>query len=124
MCSNIRDPETYSIIGAAMRVHSELGFGFLEAVYQAAMEQEFILNNIPYKRECKLPVNYRGKELDTFYRADFICFDDTIVEIKALKKISSIEESQVINYLKASDLKKGLIINFGDYSLQYKRLVY
>lgn len=119
-----RDEETYNIIGTAMTVHNELGCGFLEAVYQEALEKEFQLQSIPYEREKRLPVFYRGNRLDTYYQVDFICFNSVIVELKALQKISGIEEAQVINYLKASGLHKALLINFGQRSLQYKRLVY
>ena len=95
-----KDPQTYAIIGAAMRVHQELGFGFLEAVYQEAFERELQIQTIPYQREVELPVFYRDIKLNTFYKADFICFDTVIVELKALSNISGTEESQVINYLK------------------------
>ena len=96
-----KDPQTYAIIGAAMRVHQELGFGFLEAVYQEAFERELQIQKIPYQREVELPVFYRDIKLNTYYKADFICFDTVIVELKALSNISGTEESQVINYLKA-----------------------
>ena len=119
-----RDQETYAIIGAAMTVHRELGNGFLEAVYQDALEREFQYMKIPYKREVKLPVYYRGEQLNSYYQADFICFDSVIVELKALQRLSGNEEAQVINYLKASHLHRALLINFGTKSLQYKRLVF
>ena len=122
--ADTKDPETYAIIGAAMRVHRELGSGFLEAVYQEAFERELQIQRIPYKREVELPVFYREERLNTFYKADFICFDTVIVELKALSNISNVEESQVINYLKASGKNKGLLINFGTNQLQYKRLVF
>ena len=118
-----RDQETFAVIGAAMTVHAELGNGFLEAVYQEALEMEFQSRNIPHEREKRLPIRYSGKSLKTFYIADFVCFNTVIVELKAMNRISGIEEAQVINYLKASTLKKALLLNFGTKSLQHKRLV-
>ena len=120
----IQDTETYAIIGAAMTVHNELSSGFLEAVYQEALEKEFKIKHIPYQREEELPIFYKDEKLDTFYKADFICFEKVIVELKALKQLSGLEKAQVINYLKASGLNRALLINFGASKLQYKRLVY
>ena len=119
-----RDAETYAIIGAAMEVHKQLGPGFLEAVYHQALIIEFTIREIPFVHEVDLLVYYKGQQLRAYYRADFICFDDVIVEIKTLKQLSGTEESQIINYLKASGRKKGLLLNFGTPSLQYKRFVY
>lgn len=121
---NKRDPQTYAIIGAAMEIHRRLGHGFLEAVYQEAAELEFSRQNIPFQREVVLPVRYRDTILSTSYRADFICFSDIIVEFKALSRLTTIEEAQVFNYLKATGYRRGLLINFGASSLEYKRLVW
>ncbi|NOZ75112.1 MAG: GxxExxY protein [FCB group bacterium] len=118
-----RDPQTYAIIGAAMAVHGELGNGFLESVYQAALEKELKYRNIPYERELRLPVRYKG-ELIGEYRTDFVCFEEIIVELKALKAVTGIEKAQVINYLKASNLHRALLINFGTRSMQYERIVF
>ena len=119
-----RDPQTYAIIGAAMEIHRQLGHGFLEAVYQEAAVIEFPLKQIPFEKEVNLPVRYKTIALPIHYRADFVCFSEIIVEFKALSRLSSLEESQILNYLKATGLKRGLLINFGTSSLQYKRLVW
>lgn len=121
---NNRDPEPYAIIGAAMAVHGELGCGFLEAVYQEALERELMARRIPYEREVELPVFYRGERLNAFYKADFICFSSIIVELKALKQLSGTEESQVLNCLKASGLHKAILLNFGAPRLDYNRFVW
>jgi GxxExxY protein len=117
------DPDTYAIIGVAMTVHSELGRGFLEAVYQEAMEMELKLRHLPYVREVSIPIRYRGTILRTTYRADFVVFDDIILELKALASISGGEEAQLIHYLKATGLRRGLLLNFGASSLQFRRVV-
>ncbi|HEY9151557.1 MAG TPA: GxxExxY protein [Anaerolineales bacterium] len=119
-----RDPQTYAIIGAAMEIHRRLGCGFLEAVYQDAAEIEFPLQNIPFQREVALPIRYKDILLPTHYRADFVCFSEIIVEFKALSQLTSIEESQVLNYLKATSFSRGLLINFATASIQYKRFVW
>ena len=114
--------ESFLITGAAMEVHAQLGCGFSEPVYQEALEIEFTKRNIPFKREATIDVYYKGLRLNKIYRADFICYDKIIVEIKALEEISSLHRSQVYNYLKASDLQLGIIYNFGNTSLQHLRI--
>lgn len=111
-----RDPETYAVIGAAMRVHSELGRVFLENVY-------FGQQQIPYSREHKINVFYRSIQLPSYYMADFICFHTIIVELKALPETSGREKSQVLNYLKATGMNRALLLNFGREKLEYIRLV-
>ena len=117
------EKESYLIIGAAIAVHKELGNGFLEAVYQEALEREFLKKNIPYKREAPLIIYYKNEPLDKFYTADFICYGKIIVELKALSAITSEHKAQVLNYLKASRLNLGLILNFGKQSLEFKRII-
>ena len=117
------DPRTYSIIGAAMEVHRNLGCGFLEPVYQEALAIEFANRNIPFVRELKLGLAYKGQALDTRYCADFICFNSVVVELKALARMSGTEEAQVINYLKATGHEVGLLVNFGARSLEHRRFV-
>jgi len=120
----MRDQKTYAIIGAAMEVHKELGNGFLEAVYQEALEREFINQGIPHNSQPVVKIYYKGQVLTKTYQPDFTCFDEVIVEIKAMDKLSGIEQAQIINYLKAARLKVGLLINFGSKSLEHKRFVY
>lgn len=116
--------ECYEIIGCAMEVHNELGHGFLEAVYQEALEIVFIENGIPYIREKVLDVKFRSKTLKKKYSADFFCFDNIIVETKATKELTDNDLAQVLNYLKATNKKIGLLINFGSSRLQYKRVIF
>ncbi len=118
-----KDPETFAIIGAAMEVHSELGRGFLELVYQTALALEFQERGIPFSAEVALPIRYKNKLLTCAYRADFVCFESVIVETKAIATLTSADEAQLINELKATGLQRGLLLNFGAASLEHKRLV-
>ena len=121
--SDSRDPRTHAIIGAAMEVHSVLGRGFLEYVYQSAMAVELAARGIPCRREADLHIWYKGDILDCHYRADFICFDEVIVELKALDRLGNPEMAQILNYLKATGLQTGLLLNFGGPRLEFQRVV-
>ena len=121
---NIRDERTYKIIGAAMEVHRELGFGFLEPVYQEALKREFQSQGIPYQSQPEVQIYYKGKLLNKTHVPDFMCYKRISVEIKAVSQLSRTEEAQILNYLKASKLSPGLLINFGAKSLEHKRFVY
>jgi GxxExxY protein len=118
------DPRTYKIIGAAIEVHCQLGCGFLESVYQEALALELKIRNIPFRKELTFNVTYKGHRLNSQYRPDFICFEDVIVELKALSKLSSVEDSQLINYLKVTGYHTGLLLNFGGRSLEKRRFVF
>ena len=120
----VKDERTYKIIGAAIEVHKELGSGFLEPVYQEALEREFQLQGIPYHAQPEVQIKYKGTSLNKKYQPDFICFEKIIVEIKALSQLTRNEEAQILNYLKATKLSPGLLINFGAKSLEHKRFVY
>ncbi len=115
--------ESYAIIGAAMEVHNQLGNGFLESVYQESLEIEMNEREIPYKAQSPIEIYYKLKTLDKKFFADFFCFEDIIVEIKAVSQLLPEHEAQLINYLKATNVQLGLLINFGESSLKYKRLL-
>ena len=115
--------ESYAIVGACMKVHRALGPGFLEAVYEEVVEKEFIVQNIPYIRQVKLDLYYEGVQLKKYYRADFVCYDSIIVELKAVTQIPSVLYAQLQNYLKCTNMELGMLINFGTPSLTYKRIV-
>jgi GxxExxY protein len=122
--SKARDPETFAIIGAAMEVHRELRHGFLEAVYQDALAVEFASQGIPFERELRLEIKYKGGILASFYKADFVCFGSVLVECKALGAVGGVDEAQVLNYLRITGLSRGILLNFGTRSLDYKRLIF
>ena len=105
--------ESYKIIGAAFKVYNTLGPGFLEAVYQEALEIEFQRQGIPYEREKELKISYDGIELKQTYKSDFVCFGKIIVELKAVSSLDEVHRSQVYNYLHATGYKLGLLLNFG-----------
>ena len=115
--------EVYAIIGAAMEVHKILGCGFLEPVYQEALEIELRNRDIPFEAQKQLPIYYKDQQLEKTYVPDFISFGEIIIEIKALNRLSSTEESQLLNYIKAANFSLGLLINFGAESLQWTRMV-
>lgn len=115
--------ETYKIIGLCMEVHKILGKGHSEKIYGDALEYEFKINNIPYEREKKYNIEYKEVILSKYYFSDFTVFDEIILEIKAIESLSSSEIKQTLNYLAASKNKVGLLINFGEDSLKYKRVI-
>lgn len=110
----IHKEESYKIIGAAMEVFNQLGHGFLEAVYQEALEREFLFRGIPYEREKELTICYKGEPLEQKYKADFVCFGRIIVELKAVSALVDSHRAQVYNYVRATKSKLGILINFGN----------
>ena len=114
--------ESFKIIGAALEVHKTIGCGFTEPIYQEAFEEELRLCGIPFEREKTIQITYKGKTLSKNFRPDFVCYDKIIVELKAVSDFTDEHYSQVYNYLKATGLELGLLINFGTKSLIYKRV--
>ena len=109
------EQETFSIRGAVFEVYTEMGSGFLESVYQECLKKEFERRGIPFAEQPVLILSYKGEALQRSYKPDFICFGKIILEIKAVREIQSEHRAQVINYLKASQTRLGLLINFGSY---------
>ena len=107
--------ECFDIQGAVFDVYREMGCGFLESVYQECLEKEFTKRNIPFEAQQKLNIYYKKEKLNQFYKPDFICYDKIIIELKAVKEIIPEHKAQILNYLKASGIKLGLLINFGNY---------
>lgn len=125
MTELILKDEVFAIVGAAIEVHRELGPGFLEAVYQEALELELRERNIPFEAQKSLRIYYKGKVLNKEYFADLVCHGQIIVELKALDRLSGNEEAQVLNYLKATGLRVGVLINFGSHGkLEWKRFIH
>jgi GxxExxY protein len=116
-------PQTYAMNGAAMAVHRELEPEFLESVCQEALAIEFEIRGIPFKREVHLPVRYRDRMLRLFFKADFACYDDIIVEVKAIDGLGPIHDAQAFNYLKITDKERAVLLNFGTPSLEHRRIV-
>ncbi|MBC8323984.1 MAG: GxxExxY protein [Candidatus Marinimicrobia bacterium] len=116
--------EVYSIVGVAIEVHKEMGPGFLEAVYEECMAIESQAKKIPFETQVELSVNYKGRPLNKKYIADYIAYGKIIVEFKCIPKLTNIEEAQILNYLKVTGLKVGLLINFGSKGkLEWKRYI-
>ncbi len=124
MTELIYKKESYAILGACFNIYKTMGCGFLESVYQECLEIEFEYQEIPFLSQKELKLTYRDTELKQTYRPDFICFDKIIIELKAISKLIKDNEAQVINYLNATGLKLGILVNFGHYpKLEYKRIV-
>ncbi|MFA5436526.1 MAG: GxxExxY protein [Candidatus Neomarinimicrobiota bacterium] len=115
--------ESYNIIGACLEVHKKPGHRFPEAVYQEALSIEFDLRYIAYQREVALDITYKGHTLNKNYYADFLCYGKIILELKALSAINHEHEAQLLNYLKASGYKLGILVNFGEPSLKFKHMI-
>ncbi|MBI5789670.1 MAG: GxxExxY protein [Candidatus Schekmanbacteria bacterium] len=120
----IYEEETYAIRGAAFEVYRIMGCGFLEAVYQECLEKEFKKCHLPYVSQPTLLLTYKSEQLNQTYKPDLICFGKIIVELKAVKEICAEHKAQLLNYLKATDIKLGILINFGSYpKIQIERLI-
>ena len=117
---NTYDKELYAIIGAAMEVQNEMGDGFLELVYHDALNIELGLRGIPFETEKPIAINYKGKPLERTYKADLVCYDQIVVELKSVEKLKAEHTAQLLNYLKATGLPMGVLINFGERPLRYK----
>jgi GxxExxY protein len=118
------EQETYKIIGACINVHKALGCGFLESVYQEALEKEMSRLQIPFVRHQKLRILFNGVPLDKYFVADFVCYDNIILEIKTAIFMHQSNSDQVLNYLKSTDSSVGLLVNFGEPSLKWKRFIH
>lgn len=113
----------YTVVGAAMEVHSQLGNGFLEAVYHEALCLELKIKETPYEREKEFKLEYKGITLDKKYKADLIVDNKIIIELKSRPELTIHDEAQLLNYLKCTGYRLGLLINFGKKSLEWKRII-
>ena len=123
MAEYLYSKETYNIRKAIFEVRKELGCGFMERVYQEALEYEFQVRGIPYEREKVLPILYKGHEIGEPYRADFVCYGKIIVELKAVQELNDLHRAQIINYLKVANMKLGLLVNFGEEFANIERFI-
>ena len=112
--------ESYAIIGAAMEVQNQLGMGFLELVYHEALNIELGLRGVPFETEKEIEITYKGQVLERMYKADLVCYGSIVVELKAVDKLKADHTMQLLNYLKATGLPMGILINFGEKPLRYK----
>ncbi|MBX3459402.1 MAG: GxxExxY protein [Planctomycetes bacterium] len=123
MAELIMKDEVFAVVGAAIEVHRELGHGFLEAVYQEALPYEFEDRAVPHRVQPDLAIRYKKRRLKEKYIPDFICFGEVVVEIKAMKSLTEVEEAQLLNYLRATGMPVGVLINFGSRGkLEWKRM--
>lgn len=120
---DFKDPRTYKLIGAAMAVHRSLGSGFLEAVYQEALEREFIRLSLPFERETTVAIKYEGETLQATYRPDFVVYGNIIVELKTVGRIIDAHNRQVLHYLTATGYPLAMLLNFGADSLEWRRFI-
>ncbi len=119
----LNEKETYNILGACMTVHKEMGSGFLESVYQEALAKEFKEQEIQFEQQKRIKIYYKGELLKKYFMADFVCYDKIIVELKSASFMHQSGKAQLINYLKATKYEVGLLVNFGETSLQWKRFI-
>jgi GxxExxY protein len=117
------DPQTFQIIGAAMEVHRHLQRGLFEGFYCDALAVEFELRQIPFDAERPIQLTYKGRPLRRPYHIDFVCFGSVVIEVKAVSALAPSHEAQLLNYLAMTKIKRGLLLNFGANSLEYKRRV-
>jgi GxxExxY protein len=124
MAELIYKEEVYRIVGACLEVYRDMGHGFVESVYQDCLEIELGLQSIPFDPQRQIKLEYKGRPLDDWFKPDLVCFDKIIVELKAVKELADEHRAQLLNYLKATGLKVGLLVNFGHYpGLQWERMV-